>query len=158
MNDIWRWCIAPRLTCTRDIVNLSMTCKHLARLLKDRVELASIQVQHLKWTRRYLRAQKSMLQAWCHKLYRAFEQDGVSWRVRNNDKRSILHSRLASSESIYGFCNRCGEARRDEDVECFIDWVEEDCLCCAMQIEYSYICNGSANEEEEENMYEFPKY
>ncbi len=153
--DIWRWCIAPRLSCVRDLVNLSIACKHLRTLLSDQVNVARIQAQHLVWTQRYFRAQKSMLQAWCHKLYRAFKQDDGPWRVRDNDKRSMLHSCLASSVSIYGFCHKCGELRRDQDVKCFVDWIEEDCLCCVMETEYSFICNGSANEEEEENKYEF---
>jgi hypothetical protein len=154
MNDVWRCCIAPRLFCTKDLVNLSMTCTYLSKLLKDNVNVVRIQTLHLKWTKKYFRAQHSMLQAWCRKLNYAFIlEDREIWRIQSNLVRSRLSWRFVQEKSA--LCSKCGEALRKKNVKCFVSWVEKRCLCCAMETEYSFICNGSADEEEEENKFTF---
>ncbi len=152
-KDVWLSCITPRLHSVTDLVHLARTCKHLALLLKDQVNLARVQVLHLRWAHCYFRAQHSMLQAWCDKMNRALSDDFGRWRIQSNNARSRLSWCFVREKQAR--CPECGEALRKQNVKCFVSWISEKCLCCAMEIEYSFICNGSADEEETENKFEF---
>jgi ribosomal protein L32 len=155
-RDVLVLCIVPRLHSVRDLVHLASASKLMRRRLLTSVELARVQNDHVKWTRLYFRRQKSWLQAWCDKLERSSvhgDNDTDRWSQRMNDSRFRLHYWL--TQQMYQQCRECGESIRKHDVDCFVDWIHTDCLCCARSTEYDFIDSGSADEEEMDNQVQF---